>query len=208
MQLVDVNYTLHGLPEFREAVRSLPVKMAQKVLPAPLRKGGRVIAREASRKAPVLDTEKRGGRWMLKPPPKRIQGLVRRSLRVIPSKLRRKEGNVGVFVTVSRVGVRRTRGESRDAFRARKSISVSRRKEGMFSYLPPGNRTVYRPNDPFYFKFLEKPKNHIKTDKYQFITPTASTFGQQALQTVVDETVKTITRWPFPTARSMKAAVR
>lgn len=138
---------LTGVDDLKAALRALPRQMRTKVLRGALRSAAKVIQGEAKAKAPVLAQST----------PYRIRGLVRRSITITNSKLARRRGDVGVFVTVRR---------SREA-----------RNRGMYSTL---SRKRVRPNDPFYFKFLELGTKHMKARP--FLGPAFRARATQAVQ--------------------------
>lgn len=113
-----------GVDDLKRALKDLDRKMRFKVLRNALRAAARVIQTDAKARAPVLRT----------PTPRRNPGALRRSIVVRASKLARRKGMVGVYVTVS--------------------ASKARRNLGAYSSLR--TKGTIRPNDPFYFRFLEE----------------------------------------------------
>lgn len=111
-----------GLDDATRALRELPRKLRLGALRRALRAAGRVVQAEARGRAPVLQTATAY----------RIKGLVRRSITVRASRLARKRGDIGVYVTV-----RRLTGKQITAGKA------------------AGYAVGRNPRDPFYFRFLE-----------------------------------------------------
>lgn len=138
---------LTGVEDLKRALRELPWQMRRKVLRGALRSAAKVIQGEAKAKAPVL----------VQSTPYRTRGLVRRSISVTNSKLARKRGYVGVFVTVRR---------------GRAALS-----RGAYSTL---SGKLVRPNDPFYFKFLELGTKNMKARP--FLGPAFRARATQAVQ--------------------------
>lgn len=135
-----------GLEDAKRALEELPRKLRFGAIRTGLRGAGNIIKAEARIGAPVLQ----------KPTPRRIAGLVRRSITVRGSKLAKRRGDVGVFVTVAR--------------------SAKARQVGAFTDLK--SKRVVRPNDPFYFKFLE-----LGTEKLaarSFLGPALQAKSEQA----------------------------
>jgi HK97 gp10 family phage protein len=114
---------INGLDDALRELRELPRKLRIGALRKGLRAAGRVIQVDARTKAPVLQQAT----------PYRTRGLVRRSITVRASRIARKRGDLGVFVTVA--------------------ASKQGRQRGAFTDLR--SKKVVRPNDPFYFRFLE-----------------------------------------------------
>jgi HK97 gp10 family phage protein len=113
---------INGLDDALRELRELPRKLRLGALRKGLRAAGRVIQVDARTKAPVLQQAT----------PYRTRGLVRRSITVRASRLARKRGDVGVYVTVKRLtGKQITAGKA-------SGFGVGR-----------------NPKDPFYFRFLE-----------------------------------------------------
>lgn len=116
---------IRGLPDLREALRSLPDKLRRRAARNALAAGARVVRDAARAQAPVL-------REPLKAP-FRKPGTLRQAISVRTSKLARRSGDVGVFVNV--------RPLKRGAVSAFKSAT--------------GLRAAKNPRDPFYWRFLE-----------------------------------------------------
>lgn len=144
--MADEVVRISGLDDARKQLNDLPRKLRFGALRRGLRSAGNVIRAQARINAPVLK----------RPTPRRIAGLVRRSIVVRGSRLAKQRGDVGVFVTVFR--------------------SKPARQLGSFSDVK--TKRVTRPNDPFYFKFLE-----LGTKKMQarsFIGPALDQKSTQA----------------------------
>ncbi|ODT38208.1 MAG: hypothetical protein ABS55_01330 [Lautropia sp. SCN 70-15] len=138
---------LTGVEDLKRALQALPWQLRRKALRGALRSAAKVIQGEARARAPVL----------LQSTPYRTRGLVRRSISVTSSKLARKRGDVGVFLTVRR---------GRSALNRGAYLTLSRR--------------LVRPNDPFYFKFLELGTKKMKPRP--FLGPAFRAKATQAVQ--------------------------
>lgn len=98
---------IQGVELLRAGLVGLPKQMRNKVLRKAVRDGAKLVQQQAKANAPVLQ----------KPVPHRTRGLVARSLKVVNSKLARKRGDIGVFVTVKRVkGAKRGANSPTDPF--------------------------------------------------------------------------------------------
>ncbi len=113
---------VEGLGDVLSALRELPRKMRLGALRNGLRAAGRVIQGEAKANAPVLQSVTKH----------RIRGLVRRAITVRASRLARRRGDIGVYVTVRQL--------------SRKQITAGKAQ---------GFAAGRNPRDPFYFRFLE-----------------------------------------------------
>jgi len=107
---------IEGLADMESAMRVLTQDLRRKVSRKALREAARPIVQAAKAQAPVLKGEH----------PYRLPGTVKRSIRVVSSKVYRgQSGEYGVFVT-----------------------AFKRRSLG-------GKRSARNPFDPFYWRFLE-----------------------------------------------------
>lgn len=131
------------------------LKRALRELPWQMR---RKVLRGALRSAAkVIQGEARArAPVLLQPTPYRTRGLVRRTISITNSKLAAKRGDVGVFVTVRR---------------GRAALN-----RGAYSTL---SRKLVRPNDPFYFKFLELGTKNMKARP--FLGPALRASATQAV---------------------------
>jgi HK97 gp10 family phage protein len=111
-----------GLDDAMRALRELPRKLRTASLRKALRAAGNVIRREAQANAPVLQSVTKH----------RLRGLVRRSITVRGSRLARKRGDLGVYVTVRKLS-----------------------KQQITAGKAAGFGVGQNPRDPFYFRFLE-----------------------------------------------------
>jgi HK97 gp10 family phage protein len=143
---------ISGLDDAKRALEELPRKLRFGALRKALRAAGNVIKREAQANAPVLQTATKH----------RIRGLVRRSLTVRSSRLARRRGDLGVYVTV-----RRLTGKQITAGKA------------------AGYAVGRNPRDPFYFRFLETGTQ--KMAARSFIGPALQAKGEEASQAFSDE---------------------
>lgn len=143
---------ISGLDDAQRALAELPRKLRFGALRKGLRAAGRVIQVEARANAPVLQTATKY----------RIRGLVRRSITVRASRLARRRGDVGVYVTV-----RRLTGKQIAAGKAA-GFAVGR-----------------NPRDPFYFRFLEQGTR--KMVARPFLGPALRTKGEEATQAFSNE---------------------
>lgn len=113
---------VEGLDDSLRALRELPRKMRLGALRKGLRAAGRVIQGEARANAPVLQSVTKH----------RIRGLVRQAITVRSSRIARRRGDIGVYVTVRQL--------------SRKQITAGK---------AAGFGVGRNPRDPFYFRFLE-----------------------------------------------------
>jgi len=163
-------------------------RLRRSVLQKPLRDSMPMLRSTIAGVAPVLDKNKRGSAWMLKRGARK-RGLVSRSVKVLPSSLQRKRGNVGVWLTVTRPKGGGTSTGVLAGTKVKKFKPRDPRGKGKFVFLKKDGKAsaVYRPNDPFYFKFLERGTKHIPAEKYQFI-------GRIAQGPMGDNTLRIATR--------------
>lgn len=86
---------VQGLPDFKEALLSIPRELRRRALRLALAAGGRLVQREARRNAPVISpghpAVQRG---------RRKPGTLKKAISVRTSKIARRAGDVGVFVNV------------------------------------------------------------------------------------------------------------
>jgi HK97 gp10 family phage protein len=134
-----------GLEDAQRALGDLPRKLRFGTLRKALRAAGRVIQVEARANAPVLQTAAKH----------RIRGLVRRSITVRASRLARRRGDVGVYVTVRQLNS--------------KQILAGR---------AAGYGVGRNPRDPFYFRFLELGTRRMTARP--FLGPALQTKAEQA----------------------------
>lgn len=88
--VVEVKVT--GIPDLKEALKSIPAKLRRRALRNALAAGARIVRDEAKAKAPVLRQELQV--------PYRKPGTLRKAISVRTSKVARRSGDVGVFVNV------------------------------------------------------------------------------------------------------------
>lgn len=148
---------IDGFGDAIAALRELPRSLRLKTLKSALRLAGRVIQGEAKAKAPVLKVRTKY----------RTPGLVRRSISVRASKLARKRGDVGVYVTVRRLS----------------KTQVAAGKEAGFA-------AGRNPRDPFYFRFLEM--GTTKMQQRPFLGPALASRGKDAVDAFSDELKRAI----------------
>lgn len=141
-----------GLDDARRALDELPRKLRLGALRKALRSAGRVIQAEARSNAPVLQTITKY----------RIRGLVRRSITVRASRLARKRGDLGVYVTVRRMTGKQIAQGKADGYGAGRN-----------------------PRDPFYFRFLEQGTR--KMAARSFLGPALQSRGDEATRAFSDE---------------------
>jgi HK97 gp10 family phage protein len=143
---------ISGLDDARRALAEMPRKLRFGALRKGLRAAGRVIQAEARRNAPVLQSATKY----------RIRGLVRRSITVRASRLARRRGDVGVYVTVRRLTGKQIAAGKAAGFAAGRN-----------------------PRDPFYFRFLEQGTR--KMAARPFLGPALQTKGEEATQAFSNE---------------------
>jgi len=90
----EIQAKVHGLPDYREALRSLPSKLRVRALRNALAAGARIVQKDARARTPVLSPTNAARAPYRKP------GTVRKAISVRTSKLARRAGDVGVFVNV------------------------------------------------------------------------------------------------------------
>lgn len=190
---VETRVDIIGLDKLEAGLKGMRRTLQRKTLRKPLFYGMEFMRKTIAAKAPVLNTKKRGGAWMLKYGARK-KGLVRSRIKTIWSKLQVSRGNAGVWVTAYQPGasakVKREEGayinyasrKRREAQKAliraggsRRAFYRSRRGKGavpLKTFMGAGRN--YFPNDPFYFKFLEQGTKFIPKARYQWIGRVAS----------------------------------
>ena len=143
---------ISGLEDAQRALAELPRKLRFGAVRKALRASGRVIQTEARARAPVLQTATKY----------RIRGLVRRSIAVRASRLARRRGDVGVYVTVRRLTGKQIAAGEAAGFGAGRN-----------------------PRDPFYFRFLELGTRRMAARP--FIGPALQSKGEEATRAFSDE---------------------
>lgn len=91
--MMDVK--INGLPDLREALRSIPDKLRRRALRNALAAGARVVRNTARDAAPVIPAASLPVRRGIRRP-----GTVRNAISVRTSKIARRSGDVGVYVNV------------------------------------------------------------------------------------------------------------
>jgi HK97 gp10 family phage protein len=138
-----------GIPDLREALRSIVPKLRVRALRNALAAGARVVQRAAQGATPVISPGSLSVQKGYRKP-----GTVRKAISVRTSKIARREGNVGVFVNVKPAkGARYT--VARGAFGTKK-VTLKRASQ----------RGAKSPNDPFYWRFLEFGTRHIRPRRF------------------------------------------
>jgi hypothetical protein len=177
-----VDVTVEGMDELKAGLKGFKRKLQRKTLKQPLIDGSKVLVTAMKFRAPKLKTEGasgRGARWMLKQGARR-KGLLKESAKSIHSKIATSKGNAGRFVTIYRSGATKANVA---AAGGDKKAAITARKRGQFSFWRPGYRGAkYSPNDPFYFKFLEKGTRYIDEDQHGFIGKTFKRDGAKAVK--------------------------
>lgn len=143
---------IDGLDDATRALRELPRKLRLGALRKALRAAGRVIQAQARADAPVLQSVTKH----------RIRGLVRRSITVRASRLARRRGDIGVYVTVRRLTGKQVAAGKAAGFGVGKN-----------------------PRDPFYFRFLEEGTK--KMPARSFLGPALQSKGKDATTAFSDE---------------------
>lgn len=127
------NLNVRGIEDLKAELRAFPPKLRKRALMTALKAAGRVFRDEARRLTPRLQVPVfRKGQQI------RTPGLVRQKLSVRPSKIIRRQGDLGVFVNVrpaQGAKVRKVGG---------KRIGVRLSERG-----------ANNPRDPFYWRWLE-----------------------------------------------------
>lgn len=141
-----------GIDDAKRALEELPRKLRLGAIRKALRAAGNVVKREAQANAPVLQTATKH----------RIRGLVRRSITVRGSRLARRRGDLGVYVTVRRLTGKQIVAGKQAGF------GVGR-----------------NPRDPFYFRFLETGTK--KMAARSFIGPALQSKSEEATRAFSDE---------------------
>lgn len=137
---------IDGLDDAIAALRELPRRLRLAAYRKALRAAGNVIKADARRRAPVLGGVAKGRAASRGVVRSRIPGLVRDSITVKASRIARKRGDVGVYVTVRR-------------------LSKAQITAGKAAGFAAGRN----PRDPFYFRFLEQGTKKMRAR--QFLTP-------------------------------------
>lgn len=142
-----VEFKMAGIDDMARRLNAFSRDMRVRILRRGITEAARVIQLAAAVRAPVLS---RPAKW-------RTRGLVRESIVIRPSKLARKRGEVGGFVTVKRLG-----------------------KRAIFNAKIKGVGGARNPRDPFYFRFLEMGTK--KMGARPFLGPAVNTRSQEALR--------------------------
>lgn len=129
---------VHGVPEFIEALTSIPKKLRRRALLNALKAGARVVQAEARSKTPVLRLGTRA--------PFRKPGTVRGAISVRTSKVAQRAGDVGVFVNVKPL--------PGNKFKTIRSTGVFGGKTTRRVLVKKSRRSAQNPNDPFYWAFI------------------------------------------------------
>ena len=131
------NVNVRGIEDLKAELRAFPPKLRKRALMTALKAAGRVFRDEARRLTPLLDTNTKAGKRAVAKGI-RTPGLVRQKLSVRPSKIIRRQGDLGVFVNVrpaQGAKVRKVGGK-------RIGVRVS-------------ERGANNPRDPFYWRWIE-----------------------------------------------------
>lgn len=148
---------LEGVEDLKRALAEASTHIRTKAVRGALREAGKVIQSAARAAAPILAV----------PTKTRKPGTIQRNIVVRPSKMARKEGMEGVYVSV-----RGIRGNART-----KRL---------------GKAGATNPNDPYYWRFLEMGTRKMAAKP--FMRPAAENKGAQAvekfMQTVVPQIEK------------------
>ena len=126
-----------GIPDMREALRSIVPKLRVRALRNALAAGARVVQASARAAVPVISASSLPVRLGYRKP-----GTVRKALSVRTSKLARQQGNVGVFVNV-----KPAKGAAFKTTRGLFGVKVRRQTRA-------SQRGAKSPSDPFYWRFL------------------------------------------------------
>lgn len=154
---VELQGKVEGIDKLADGLKGMRRTLAKRTLRKPLFTGMDLTRRTIAGISDVLQTtdpvKHRGGRWMLANKARK-KGMVKRSVKTLWSKLQSRRGDAGVWVTITRPNT--TKAQIREGG-GKKKLAVSARRRGAFSYIRrDGTRgATYRPNDPFYFRFLE-----------------------------------------------------
>jgi HK97 gp10 family phage protein len=139
-----------GIPDLREALRTLLPKLRVRALRNALAAGARVVQKAARASTPVLNAAALAVRKGYRKP-----GTVRQAISVRTSKLARQAGNVGVFVNVKPAKGAKFSTSTRGVFK-RKVRTLKRASQ----------RGAKSPNDPFYWRFVNFGTKHIKARSF------------------------------------------
>jgi HK97 gp10 family phage protein len=90
-----IQVKVSGLPDLREALRSIPDKLRKRALRTALAAGGRVVRGAARQAAPIIPAAALPVRRGIRKP-----GTMRDAISVRTSKLSTRRGDVGVYVNV------------------------------------------------------------------------------------------------------------
>lgn len=156
-----IELRVEGLEKAIDAINALTPELRKKVVPAALRKSGRVVSGEAKRLVPVLSSATAY----------RSPGTVKKAISVRSSKFARQAGDVGVFV-----GVRPAKGA-----KYRKVASIGR--VSIRAQTRASQRGAKSKTDPYYWRFLEFGTR--KMSKRAFLLPAFNTKHDDALAVFV-----------------------
>lgn len=136
-----------GIPDLREALRSIVPKLRVRALRNALAAGARVVQSSARAATPVISASALPVRLGYRKP-----GTVRKAISVRTSKEARKAGNVGVFVNVK---------PAKGARFKTTTSSVLGLKVRTKRLTRASQRGAKSPNDPFYWRFLAFGTRHM-----------------------------------------------
>lgn len=147
MAVDRVEFKLAGVDDLARRLDRFKRDMRVRILRRGITEAARVIQFAAAVRAPVLKQAV----------PHRTRGLVRQNIIIRPSKIARRRGEVGSFVTVKRLG-----------------------RRAIFEGKIKGFGTGRHPRDPFYFRFLEYGTR--KMSARPFLGPAVQTRSAEAIR--------------------------
>lgn len=129
---------LQGLTDVKARLEALPRRMTRKVLEQGLLAGAKPMVEEARSLAPVLQ----------EPTPRRKPGTVKKRIRALRAKPIR---GMTATVTIGVRGLTRAAVRNYKLKRLRKEVSKGKGRDVLRAI-----KGAYNPNDPFYWRYVEK----------------------------------------------------
>jgi len=137
-----IKATVTGIPDLKEALRSIVPKLRVRALRNALAAGARIVQKAARAAAPIISSSSLAVRKGYRKP-----GTLRQAISVRTSKVARAAGDVGVFVNV-----RPKRGALGPKTMR---IQIYKQRGRLVSRGQMRASSRYNPDDPFYWRWLE-----------------------------------------------------
>jgi len=134
-----IKATVTGIPDLKEALRSIVPKLRVRALRNALAAGARIVQKAARAAAPIISSSSLAVRKGYRKP-----GTLRKAISVRTSKVARQAGDVGVFVNVrpAKGAKYKTTSSSFIGIKTRRQTRASQ-------------RGAKSPNDPYYHRFIQ-----------------------------------------------------